>query len=427
MKAIIKETKLGGNIPAIASKSMAHRYMIAAALSDAPSYVSCHSTSEDIEATKACLEAMGAVFEKIEGGFMVIPVDFHKMSDGMSLPCKESGSTFRFLLPVAASFGKKAAFLQEGRLPQRPLSPLYEEMSAKGMIMSPQGSNPFGLEGKLEAGEYRLEGNVTSQFISGLLFALPRLNGDSKIILTSKLESKLYVDMTLAVLEQFGIEVKVEDNCYIIKGNQTYHAKDGNVEGDWSNAAFWLVAGAIGAKPVTVSGLLPDSLQGDRKIADILKEFGAKVTYEGNSITVAPGELKGIKIDAMDIPDLVPILAVVASVVAETPGMEGDTEIYNAARLRLKESDRLKTVTEVLNSLGADIEEKEDGLIIHGKGMLKGGTVNAMGDHRIAMMSAIAALRCNEEVIIDNAEAVNKSYPTFYEDYNKLGGKVEIR
>ncbi len=421
MIAGIKEATLSGSIPAIASKSMAHRYMIAAALADSPSFVSCHSTSEDIEATKACLEAMGAVFEEKEGGFVVTPVDISKMSDGMKLPCKESGSTFRFLLPVAARFGKEASFLQEGRLPQRPLSPLYEEMTAKGMEMAKQGENPFWLKGQLKSGEYRLAGNVTSQFISGLLFALPRLDGDSKIILTSKLESKLYVDMTLAVLEQFGIDIIIEDNCYIVKGGQTYHAKDGNVEGDWSNAAFWLVAGAIGKSPITTSGLLLDSLQGDRKVAKILEEFGAEVTYNNDSVTVTPAKMHGIKIDAMDIPDLVPILAVAASFA------EGDTEIYNAARLRLKESDRLKTVTEVLNSLGADIEEKEDGLIIHGVDMMKGGTVNAMGDHRIAMMSAIAAIRCKGSVIIENAEAVNKSYPTFFTDYEALGGKVEIK
>ncbi len=421
MIAGIKGATLSGSIPAIASKSMAHRYMIAAALADSPSFVSCHSTSEDIEATKACLEAMGAVFEKKEGGFMVAPVDADKIPDGMELFCKESGSTFRFLLPVAAGFGKDVCFVQEGRLPQRPLSPLYEEMAAKGMEMAEQGVNPFWLKGQLKSGEYRLAGNVTSQFISGLLFALPRLDGDSKIILTSKLESKLYVDMTLAVLEQFGIDIVIEDNCYIIKGSQAYHAKDGSVEGDWSNAAFWLVAGAIGKSPITTTGLLLDSLQGDRKVAKILEKFGAKVTYDSDSVTVAPAKMHGIKIDAMDIPDLVPILAVAATFA------EGDTEIYNAARLRLKESDRLKTVTEVLNSLGADIEEKEDGLIIHGVDMMKGGMVNAMGDHRIAMMSAIAAIRCKESVIIENAEAVNKSYPTFFKDYEALGGKVEIK
>lgn len=418
MIAAIKQARLGGSIPAIASKSMAHRYMIAAALADAPSFVSCHSTSEDIEATKACLEAMGAVFNKADGGFMVTPIKADDVSSGMKLPCKESGSTFRFLLPVVAGFGRKACFLQEGRLPQRPLSPLYEEMTAKGMEMAMQGETPFWLKGQLKAGEYRLTGNVTSQFISGLLFALPRLEGDSKIILTSNLESKLYVDMTLSVLEQFGIDIIIEDSTYIVKGNQTYHAKNGNVEGDWSNAAFWLVAGAIGKSPITTSGLLQDSLQGDRKIAKILEEFGADVTYKNDSVTVAPNKMHGIRIDAMDIPDLVPILTVAASFA------EGDTEIYNAARLRLKESDRLKTVTEVLNSLGADIEEKEDGLIIHGVDMMKGGTVNAMGDHRIAMMSAIAALRCEEEVVIKNAEAVNKSYPTFFRDYEALGGKV---
>lgn len=424
MIAEVKEAKLGGSIAAIASKSMAHRYMIAAALADKPAFVSCHSSSEDIEATKACLKAMGAGFEEKEGGFMVTPINADKLTDGIKLPCKESGSTFRFLLPVIAGFGKEAEFLQEGRLPERPLSPLYEEMTAKGVTMAGQGENPFWLKGQLRSGEYRLAGNVTSQFISGLLFALPRLPGDSKIILTSSLESKLYVDMTVAVLKQFGIEIIIEDNTYIIKGSQTYHAKNGSVEGDWSNAAFWLSAGAIGDSAVTVTGLDMTSLQGDRAIIEILKEFGAKISYDTKDegkVTVAPGKMHGIRINAIDIPDLVPILSVVASFA------EGETVIYNAARLRLKESDRLKTVTQVLNSMGADIEEKEDGLIIHGVDMMEGGTaVDAMGDHRIAMMSAIAAVRCKNQVVIMNAEAVNKSYPAFFKDYVTLGGKVEI-
>ena len=442
MIAEIKGTDLKGEIAAIASKSMAHRYMIASALvtgerkseavekaeqqkaslTEQKIFVECHTSSEDIEATIACLTALGAHFEKKDNGYMITPIDRANMQESMSLPCKESGSTFRFLLPVAATFGKSIEFMQEGRLPKRPLSPLYEEMTGHGVSMSPQGENPFKCEGKLSAGTYRLAGNVTSQFISGLLFALPMLDGDSRIELTSKLESKLYVDMTIAVIRQFGIKVDAEESAYIIPGNQKYISPNaGVVEGDWSNAAFWLSAGAIGSNPITMTGLSENSLQGDKAIINVLKEFGADIKSENGRITVSAGELKGIDIDAADIPDLVPIMAAVAAVA------DGKTTIYNAERLRLKESDRLKTVSETLNILGADVSETEDGLVINGKRELTGGIVNASGDHRIAMMAAIAALKCTNEVIIENAEAVNKSYPAFFEDYIKLSGKVEYK
>lgn len=425
MKAEIYGTDLKGEIAAIASKSMAHRYMIASALAFCTGqscFVGCHSDSEDIRATIDCLEALGAHFEKKDNGYIITPVDRENMSECMSLPCRESGSTFRFLLPVAAAFGKKIEFLQEGRLPQRPLSPLYEEMTRHGVTMSPQGANPFKCEGKLTSGIYRLAGNVTSQFISGLLFALPMLNGDSRIELTSKLESKLYVDMTLQVIALFGIRIYEEDNAYIIRGNQQYRSpEEGTVEGDWSNAAFWLSAGAIGNNPITMTGLDNNSLQGDKAIIKILKEFGAVIKSDDCRITVSDDNLKGIDIDASDIPDLVPVLAAVAAVA------EGTTRIYNAKRLRLKESDRLKTVSETLNILGADVKEMEDGLIINGRKELEGGTVNASGDHRIAMMAAIAAIRCKNKVTIENAEAVNKSYPAFFEDYKRLSGKVEYK
>lgn len=425
MKAEIYGTDLKGEIAAIASKSMAHRYMIASALAfDAKHgiFVECHSDSEDIRATVNCLEALGAHFEKKDNGYLITPVDREKMSECMSLPCRESGSTFRFLLPVAAAFGKRTKFLQEGRLPLRPLSPLYEEMTKHGAAMSPQGANPFICEGRLTPGIYRLAGNVTSQFISGLLFALPMLDGDSRIELTSGLESKLYVDMTLQVVRQFGIRICEEDNAYVIPADQQYRPPERVIiEGDWSNAAFWLSAGAIGNNPVTMTGLDNNSLQGDKAIIRILKEFGAVIKSDDGRITVSGDNLKGIDIDASDIPDLVPALSAVAAVA------EGTTRIYNAERLRLKESDRLKTVSETLNILGADVKETETGLIINGRKELKGGTVNASGDHRIAMMAAIAAIRCRNKVTIENAEAVNKSYPAFFEDYKRLSGKVEYR
>lgn len=427
MKAVIYGGKLKGEVAAIASKSMAHRYMIAASLADRDSFVECRSTSDDIEATVQCLSGIGAGITRKTTGYFVSPADRTKLAGNLLLPCGESGSTFRFLLPVAAALGKRTEFVLKGRLPERPLSPLYEEMTGHGVHMSTKGSNPFICEGCLRPGKYQLSGNVTSQFISGLLFALPLLDGDSEIILTSALESEMYVEMTLAVLKEFGITVIKEKNVYKVKGGQSYRAPDfEQAEGDWSNAAFWLCAGAISGGPVSVTGLKQNSIQGDRQITGLLESFGAKVgcskAADGrpDRVTAASeSSLHKTDIDASDIPDLVPILAAVAAY------SEGRTTIYNARRLRLKESDRLSTVTDTLRTLGADIAMTEDSLVIDGKRRLKGGAVSSCNDHRIAMMAAVAAIGCEDKVIIEDAEAVNKSYPTFFEDYKLLGGRVE--
>jgi len=313
----------------------------------------------------------------------------------------------------------RVSFCMGGRLPARPLSALYDNMVSHGCKLSVQGLSPFTCEGQLKSGIYTMPGNVSSQYVSGLLFALPLLSGDSTIRVEGVLESRPYIDMTLDALRLFGVAILEEEGqVFRIPGGQTGRSpKNVRVEGDWSNAAFWLSAGAIGHNGVTCTGLNLNSLQGDRAIVKMLARFGAQVYGENDSVTVSAGRLHGIEIDAADTPDLVPVLAAVAS------SAEGKTIIRNAGRLRIKESDRLHTVAACLSGLGADVAETEDGLIIVGKKGLSGGETESFGDHRIAMTAAVISARCTGPVLIKNAQAVNKSYPGFFMDFNtKLGG-----
>jgi 3-phosphoshikimate 1-carboxyvinyltransferase len=412
---------LNGAVRAIPSKSQAHRALICAALADKPTIIECSGSSDDIAATADCLSALGAKIERESGVYVVHPLK-RDACDIATLGCGESGSTFRFMLPIVGALGCKASFDLKGRLPERPLSPLYEELVRHGAVLSPQGAVPFCASGRLAPGSYSLDAGVSSQFISGLLFALPLLDGDSELQLTGKAESFPYIELTLAMLEIFGIQTEFKDNVFYIPGGQTYCSPGkAHVEGDWSNAAFWMSAGAIGKGSITCTGLNLKSKQGDRAILDILSEFGAgiEVKEKDSAVTVSGGKLRGIGIDARDIPDLVPVLSVVAA------AAEGNTVIRNAARLRTKESDRLSAVSDILRSLGADADETTDGLVIHGGKAFKGGQVSSRGDHRIAMSAAIAATVCANPVVIQGAQAVNKSYPGFFDDLRSLGGSVE--
>jgi 3-phosphoshikimate 1-carboxyvinyltransferase len=414
----------GGTIGAIASKSAAHRLLICAALAHNETFVRCPERSQDIDATALCLESLGAVIRYENDGFFVTPVNQAESQDLTKehvLDCGESGSTLRFLLPVCGALGMKVKFNMGGRLPARPLTGLYEEMTAHGYTLSEQGRSPLACAGRLTSGDYSLPGNVSSQFISGLLFALPLLEGDSAIRVTGEMESRPYIDMTLEALRLFGIPVQEEEKIFRITGSQTYRSpKTVMTEGDWSNAAFWLSAGAIGTSGVTCIGLNINSRQGDRAILEILKKFGANVFVDDTAVTVSPGALKGIEIDARDTPDLVPVLAAVAATA------QGKTVIKGAGRLRLKESDRIRTVADFLSSLGADITEISDGLIIQGKEKLTGGVTQSFGDHRIAMAAAVLSAACSAPVTIQNAEAVRKSYPAFFDDFHiTLGGICE--
>jgi len=413
----------GGTVRAIASKSEAHRILICAALADSETFVVCSESSEDIDATVRCLTALGAEIRRECDGFYVDPIStLQTFGDKRYLlDCGESGSTLRFMLPVCGALGINTELSMGGRLPDRPLSGLYDEMVSHGCTLSAQGQSPMICEGQLRSGTYTLPGNISSQYVSGLLFALPLLTGDSVIRVTGTLESRPYVDMTIDTLRLFGIEIiENELNIFKVQGGQKYISpKKVKVNGDWSNAAFWLSAGAIGQNSVTCTGLELGAGQGDKYILEILADFGAHVFCAEDFVTVSPNKLQGIEIDAGDTPDLVPILAAIASVA------EGQTVIRNAQRLRIKESDRLRTVSELLSNLGADIKETEDGLIINGKKLLTGGKINTHNDHRIAMTAAIISAKCKNHVTITGAEAVNKSYPGFFEDFeNTLGGEL---
>ena len=395
MNIKITPSLLSGTVAAVASKSYAHRAIIAAALGDNPTEIILNTTSQDIEATVNCIMALGGKVEKTEKGLMVYPVS--EVPEKAVLNCGESGSTARFLIPVTAAIGTETVFKGCGRLPERPFKELVEAIT-KGGAKATADKLPMTVYRGMKPGIYEIPGNISSQYITGLLFALSTLEGESEIVLTTPPESEPYVDMTLRVLSDFGVKVKKMQNGYKIWGGKTTSPKTYTIEGDWSNAAFWLVAARMGCE-ITVSGLNTDTLQGDK---EILTQMWMN------------------EINALQIPDLVPILAVGAA------AREGKTVIYNAARLRIKESDRLTAIAENLKSLGAKVKELPDGLEIFGTGKLHGGRVKSYGDHRIVMAMAVASCICCEPLVIEGAEAVEKSYPTFFEDFKMLGGKADV-
>ena len=401
-----------GVIQIPASKSQAHRMLICAALSREPSRLILDGFSADIEATMQCLEALGARCEETANGLSVTPVGVCPAQ--ARLDVGESGSTLRFLLPVLGALGVQAEIRMHGRLPERPLSPLWEVLEAHGMRLQQDGTI-LHTDGQLIAGDYSLPGNVSSQFISGLLFALPLLGGNSTLTVTGALQSARYVSMTEQALAEAGILTKKDGPVWQIGGGQRYASPAvQTVEGDWSNAAFFLCMGALSATGVTVTGLNSTSLQADRAITEILVRFGAELTVSEDAVTVRRGVLHGITLDAGPIPDLVPVVSCLTAL------CDGETRVENAARLRLKESDRLQTTAALLSALGGSVRELPDGLIISGRGRLSGGTADACGDHRIAMSAAMAACGCEGPVTVSGSECVAKSYPAFWEDFASL-------
>lgn len=413
MNITLHQPKPHGTVIAPPSKSHAHRLLICAALSDKPSRIRCDRTNDDIDATVRCLTALGAEITYENGIFTVSPIT--TPVNGATLDCGESGSTLRFMLPVTAALGVDADFALHGRLPNRPLSPLYEMMEAHGVTMSPQGSNPFRISGRLTGGDYTYDGGVSSQFTTGLLLALPLTGEESTIRLTGKIESRPYIDLTLATVRQFGVNA-IDNGTEFVIPKSSFTAPDGDVtvEGDWSSAAFMLCLGALSDKGVTVTYLNPDTAQGDSAVFDILASFGADCTRNGDRYTVKKNALHATTIDAAEIPDLIPVVSVVAS------AAEGTTVIENCGRLRLKESDRMETIRATLTALGGDCTLDGERIIIKGRKMLNGGTVSSFGDHRIAMSAAVAAVVCENPVTIEGAECSAKSYPTFFEELNKL-------
>ena len=411
MNLTLSPRPIGGKIRAIASKSQAHRLLICAAFAEKPTKIICSERSQDIDATVRCLCALGAQIDYCGETFTVYPLDMP--TSNAVLDCGESGSTLRFLLPVVAALGVSADFILHGRLAQRPLSPLWELLEENGIELTRPTENTVHMEGKLRSGIYRIAGNVSSQFISGLMFALPLTGSASDIMLTSPLQSAPYIDLTLSALEHFGICAEKTSDGWHFSACQGYRSCGKIcVEGDWSNAAFWLCAGAI-CNPIAVHGLNLNSAQGDRAILEILERFGAKISVQDDCVTVSPAPLRGIEVNAADIPDLVPPIALVAACA------KGTTRIFGAERLKIKESDRLQSVSQTLNQLGGNVSVTDDGLIIESSALL-GGCVDSHNDHRIAMLAAIASTVSRGSIELNGAEAVQKSYPRFWEDFKSL-------
>ena len=410
MELTLSPRPIGGTVASIASKSQAHRLLICAALAWQSTKIICAESSADIDATIRCLAALGADFSRRDGTITVYPMELPR--GDRELDCGESGSTLRFLLPVVGALGVGATFRLHGRLAERPLSPLWEEMERHGCRLSRPTPDTLRCEGRLSGGTYQIAGDVSSQFISGLLFALPLTGEESDIMLTSKAESAGYIALTVHALRQFGIAAEQTASGWHIPSG-SFYASCGKaaVEGDWSNAAFWLCAGAI-SRPVTVTGLNPDSLQADREITEILRRFGAEVRSDESGVHVAPSALHAIEIDARNIPDLVPPIAAVAACA------RGTTTIFGAERLRIKESDRLKSVADALRAVGGQVEITPDGLQITGCS-LHGGTIDSSNDHRIAMLAGILSSVCSQPITLTGAEAVRKSYPSFWEELKK--------
>ena len=406
MDISIRPSLLHGKLSVPASKSCAHRSIICAALADGVSHLSGVTMSKDIEATIGAMTALGAEFE-VDGENITVKGAGGRAVGDCVIDCNESGSTLRFIIPIAAAIGKSTEFRGRGRLPQRPIDIFTRELGKNGVIFDYQNTMPFTVSGRLKNGKFEIEGDVSSQFITGLLFALPMLEGDSDIVLTSHLESRPYVDITIDTLRRFGVCVEVSANGFHIKGGQKYTPHDEKIEGDYSQAAFFCVANALGSK-VELHNLNENSVQGDKKILEIIKNM----CYNDS--------IGHYNADCSDIPDLVPILAVLGAFGSS------DSVIYNAKRLKIKESDRLQTTAALLNSLGGSVDVTDDGLIIHPTGAMHGGIVDSFGDHRIVMAAAIAATRIDGEVVIKGAEAAEKSYPAFFDDYKMLGGKANV-
>lgn len=417
MQVKIKPTSPKGIVSAISSKSDAHRAIICAALADDKTSIYISQLSKDIEATLNCIKNMGADYIKKDNIYEIIPAK--KYIQNPVLDCGESGSTLRFLMPVLSALGTGATFVGSGRLPERPMELIVDLLSEHNNSFS-SSKPPITVSGKTCSGKFSIAGNISSQFISGLLFALPLLKEKSVIKLTSKLQSSAYVNMTIDTLKGFGINIETKEDEFIINAFENYTSpKEYVVEGDWSNAAFFMVMAALGGE-ITIQNLNPCSYQSDKMILDALTSAGVNYVSSKNEITVKKSQIKPFDFDVSQCPDLFPVLSILAC------GANGKSTLYNAERLRIKESDRIKTTKELILNLGGKAQETADSLIIYGNGKLKGGAADSFNDHRIAMSAFCASVICDEEIILKDARAVDKSYPSFMEDFNKIGGAFDV-
>lgn len=414
MTKVLSPGPRSGGVTAPPSKSHAQRLLLCAAAGERECRVFCGDISRDVAAMAECLNALGADIREVEPGTLRVRPIQREPQAVCRLPCGESGAVLRFLLPFVGAIGARALFQREGRLPLRPLEPLDEQLRSHGMKLEERADELF-CEGTLQPGEFVLPGDVSSQFISGLLMALPLLPGESRLRVTGPIESSAYVNMTEETLRLAGISFFHSIDTYTIPGSEHPQLPGViGVEGDWSGAAAFLCMGAMSAAGVAVRGLDLDSVQGDRAILDLLRGFGAEVSVREERVLVRRHVLRGQEIDGAQIPDLIPPLCALAALA------EGETRIRNAARLRLKESDRLRSVASMLRALGAEIMELPDGLLIRGTPQLRGGTVDCAADHRIVMTVAVAACGCAETVTVKDPACVEKSYPGFWEDWEGL-------
>ena len=428
MKIKIKPSVLNGTIEIPPSKSYSHRAVIAAALAEnsRKSKIDNLKFSVDIITTTDIMENWGAKIKRFESALEIIGNDGKVVPKDKYVQCNESGSTIRFLIPIGITNENELIFYGKGKLVDRPLDSYYRIFDKQGIFYKNEnGKLPLTVNGKLKAGNYEIDGNISSQFITGLLYALPLLDGDSKLTINKNLESKGYIDLTLEILKLAGIEIMNNDyKSFDIRGNQIYKPFDYTVEGDYSQVAFWIVAGIISANSnneVKCLHVNKNSLQGDREIIEIVERMGANIEIFDDYVLVRPSKTKGTVIDISQCPDIGPILTVLAAL------SQGETRIINGERLRIKESDRITSIKTELNKLGANVAEEGDSLIIQGVEEFKGGvTVNAWNDHRIAMSLAIASTRCEKEIILEEAESVRKSYPHFWDDFVKMGGEIEV-
>lgn len=397
-----------GEVRAIASKSQAHRVLVCAALADKPTHIMLSGFSRDIQSTVDCLAALGAGMRRTDDGLLITPIK-ETTEDRALLECGESGTTLRFMLPLAGALGKNARLIGHGRLPQRPIAELTDQLEAHGCTV-----DGFDISGKLTGGAYALRGDISSQFISALLLALPLTGRESIVRLTTMLESADYVDMTIDVMARFGILVEKIENGYHVPAGHYVSPDVFEIEGDWSAAAAVLALGAFGR--VGCLGLNPASRQGDKAIVDALKTFGAG--FDG--VFVTRGECRPFEYDAANTPDIVPVLAALAL------AARGTSRIKNVSRLRLKESDRIQSTCQSLGALGGDVRFEDGALVINGAGALAGGRAESFNDHRIVMALAVASCICRKPVIIGSADAVDKSYPGFFDDIKALGGQADV-
>lgn len=422
MQVKIRPSHTQGSVRIPASKSMAHRALICAGFAKGKSRILNPGNSKDIQATLSCLESLGCRIEKKENEIVIEGIDPTKRSQPCTLNCNESGSTLRFFIPAAASCDVKASFTGQGRLLSRPMG-IYADLFAAQNLLFEQSSQCIEVQGPLQPGLFEIPGDVSSQFISGLLFIAPLLKGNSEIAVLPPYESKSYVDLTLQMIRKFQAEIKQPTNeGYIIPGNQSYKPCTYSVEGDFSQMAFFGVLGAL-QNEIQCSNLDPESLQGDKIILEILKKAGANVDIQPSEIKVEHNELKAQIIDIADCPDLAPILCVLA---AYTPGL---TKLLHCRRLRFKESDRILAMETELKKWGVDISSDEDTITIQGKPSYfkdEVVTIDSHNDHRIVMAMTVFGLCAQSQSLIQDAQVIEKSYPDFFKDIEKVKGEIEI-